>query len=234
MVCQPPLAACRLARQNQYARHASGSSPRHLQLLTLTSHSPPMVRIALKHWQCTSEPPSSCSHHMLAHLRNARIVCCGENGKVGGGDKEGSSSQGCLLVEVNPPPTVCGGWETKSARRHRIDLVSLSARCADLLPELVRFTRFASDLDGYVATSRRRATTCVVRPRARLGGTESPRLVLRLCGVRARKVHAQASQPYSSEYYWTVFYNNACQTSIRILHTYTIQQTARRASAVGR
>ena len=40
--------------------------------------------------------PSSCSHHLRAHLRSARIVLCGENVKVSGGDREGSSSQGCL------------------------------------------------------------------------------------------------------------------------------------------
>jgi hypothetical protein len=86
---------------------ASGSSLRHLLLLTPGSRSLPMVLIAPKHWSSCNEPPSSCSHHLPAHLRSARIVRCGENVKVSGGDKEGSSSQGCLS-EVIPRCVAAG------------------------------------------------------------------------------------------------------------------------------
>jgi hypothetical protein len=109
---------------------ASGSSPRHLLLLTPTSRSLPMIRIAPKHWSSCNKPPSSCSHHLPARLRSARIVRCGENVKVRGGDKEGSSSQGCL-PEVIPRCVTAG-------RRSPPDIsLTLSVRRADLR----RFTR---------------------------------------------------------------------------------------------
>jgi hypothetical protein len=109
---------------------ASGSSPRHLLLLTPNSRSLPMVRIAPKHWSCCNEPPSSFSHHLPVHLRSARIVRCGENVKVSGGDKEGSSSQGCLPEAIPRCVAAC--------RRSPPDIsLTLSVRRADLC----RFTR---------------------------------------------------------------------------------------------
>ena len=109
---------------------ASGSSPRHLLLLTPNSRSLPMVRIAPKHWPCCNEPPSSFSHHLPVHLRSARIVRCGENVKVSGGDKEGSSSQECLPEAIPRCVAAC--------RRSPPDiLLTLSVRRADLC----RFTR---------------------------------------------------------------------------------------------
>ena len=108
---------------------ASSSSPRHLLLLTPDLRSLPMVRIAPKHWSGCKEPPSSCSHHLPAHLRSAQILRCGENVKVSGGDKEGSSSQGCLPEVI--PRCVAAGRQSPPD----ISLI-LSVRravCADLL-----------------------------------------------------------------------------------------------------
>ena len=109
---------------------ASGSSPRYLQLLTPVSSSPLMIRIAPERWPSCVKPPSSCSHHLPAHLRNAQIIRCGEHVKVSRGLRAGSSLQRCL-PEVNPRCVAAG-------RRSPPDIsLTLSVCRADLR----RFTR---------------------------------------------------------------------------------------------
>ena len=108
----------------------SGSSPYHLLLLMAAPRSPPMLHIAPERWTSCIKPPSSCSHHLLAHLRNAQIIRCGEHVKVSRGLRAGSSLQRCL-PEVNPRCLAAG-------RRSPPDIAStLSVRRADLR----RFTR---------------------------------------------------------------------------------------------
>ena len=125
--CQPPRAACTQALQEI-------EPPARLHAICCcsrpNSRSLPMVRIAPKHWSCCNEPPSSFSHHLPVPLRSARIVHCGENVKVSGGDKEGSSSQGCLPEAIPRCVAAC--------RRSPPDIsLTLSVRRADLC----RFTR---------------------------------------------------------------------------------------------
>ena len=132
--CEPRQDELRVATSSVHAgaseSRASGLSPSHLQLLTPASRSLPMLRIAQKHRPSSISPPSSSSHPLPAHLRNARIIRCGEHVKGSRGLRAGFSSHKCSS-DVN---TRCVEATRRSPRNTSS---TLSVRRQDLR----RFTR---------------------------------------------------------------------------------------------
>ena len=121
----------------------------------------------------------------------SRIVRCGENLKVSGGDKEGSSSQGCLPEAIPRCVAAC--------RRSPPDIsLTLSVRRADLCRFTKRVTRMYLLCDNatepsdrvWMGTWRRHVSMCPSRrrqrtvPRRASGGTCAYRATPHIVGTK--------------------------------------------------
>ena len=156
---------------------ASGSSPRYLQLLTPVSRNP-LIRIAPERWPSCVKPPSSCSHHLPAHLRNAQIIRCGEHVKVSRGLRAGSSSVDAYRTSTHRAWRT--GDEVRATSHRPCRLVAQIS--ADLL----------SAFDACTCCDRTPYAFCIgpgrvpsdgLRPGTRLGGGSIP------CCVERHEVH---------------------------------------------